>query len=252
MARDWGGNNLAVDLSPGPVGKWGQIIIFGRDYDCKYVVARSWAAFLATVADDMSGEKVFVDEETQELKLREFKTATVEPAYLNILRWRMDQKYGRKGPRRRPGSAPSSNPNGNANTGSPYGSPTEERGRSPQRLPSRGPTHTQSPRGAAVGKPSPLAQVTEENAVPKIHTAGDANKDIFAQNTAASERNGNLVEMGTPVGLSDGYKQAPLGQVMESDMSGVLRNATNKEIQTNPGLTGRGVEGSDDMKRVEI
>jgi hypothetical protein len=102
MARDWGGNNVAVDLAPGPTGKWGQIIIFGRDYDCKYVVARSWSAFLAMVADDMCGEKVFVDEETQELKLREFKTSTVEPGYLDILRWRMDQKYGRKGPRRKP------------------------------------------------------------------------------------------------------------------------------------------------------
>lgn len=250
LARDWGGNNLAVDLAPGPVGKWGQIIIFGRDYDCKYVVARSWAAFLATVADDMSGEKVFVDEETQELKLREFKNATVEPAYLNILRWRMDQKYGRKGPRRRPGSA-GVNANGNTNSGSPYGSPTEERGRSPQRFPNRGPAHTQSPRGA-VGKPSPLAQVTEENSLPKIHTGGDANSDVFAQNTAASERNGNLLEIGSPTGPNDGYKQAPLGQVMEADMSGVLSNVTNKEIQTKSGLTGLGVDGVDDMKSVEI
>ena len=252
LARDWGGNNLAVDLAPGPVGKWGQIIIFGRDYDCKYVVSRSWAAFLATVADDISSEKVFVDEETQELKLREFKTASVEPAYLNILRWRADQKYGRKPPRRRPGTGPASNSGGNATIGSPYGSPTEERGRSPQRFPTRGPTHTQSPRGAGVGKPSPLAQVTEENAAPKVHTGGDANQDIFAQNTAASERNGNLLEVGSPTGPNDGYRQAPLGQVMEADMSGVLKNTTNKEMQTNSALTGLGVHGVDDMKSVEI
>ncbi|KAA6407270.1 MAG: 1,3-beta-glucan biosynthesis [Lasallia pustulata] len=107
LARDWGGNNIAVDLAPGPAGKWGQIIIFGRDYDCKYVVARSWSAFLATVADDICSEKVFVDEETQELKLKEFKASGVEPAYLDILRWRMDQKYGRKGPRRPPANDPS-------------------------------------------------------------------------------------------------------------------------------------------------
>jgi cell wall assembly regulator SMI1 len=47
LARDWGGNYLATDLAPGPNGTWGQIIIFGRDYDCKYVVARSWGALLA-------------------------------------------------------------------------------------------------------------------------------------------------------------------------------------------------------------
>lgn len=246
LARDWGGNNLAIDLAPGPVGKWGQVIIFGRDYDCKYVVARSWAAFLATVADDMSGEKVFVDEETQELKLREFKAAGVEPAYLDILRWRMDQKYGRKGPRRRPG--PGTPPHGRS--GSPYGSPTEERGRSPQRPLNRTSTGTQSPRGA-IGKPSPLAQVTVENAVPKVHTGADANRDAFAQNAAASERDCNLVELGSPIGQSDGYKQEPLGKVMEADISGVLSDGTNKEDKPKP-LTGLGVDGVDEMKSVEI
>ena len=245
LARDWGGNNLAVDLAPGPVGKWGQIIIFGRDYDCKYVVARSWSAFLAMVADDMSGEKVFVDEETQELKLREFKAPGVEPGYLDILRWRMDQKYGRKGPRRRPG------PGTPTRTGSPYGSPTEERGRSPQRFSNRASTTTQSPRGAAIGKPSPLAQVSEEHATAKVHTGADANRDAFVQNSAASERDGNLVELGSPIGPNDGYKQEPLGKVMEADIPGVLDNTTNKESQEKP-LAGLGVDGVDEMKSVEI
>ena len=251
LARDWGGNNLAVDLAPGPVGKWGQIIIFGRDYDCKYVVARSWAAFLATVADDMCSEKVFVDEETQELKLREFKTQTVEPAYLDILRWRADQKYGRKGPRRRPGPGVNTHSHPHSNSGSPYGSPTEERGRSPQRFPPRGPTSTQSPRGA-IGKPSPLAQVSEENLNPKVHTGGDANHDAFAQNSAASERDGDLVEVGTPTGPNDGYRQESLGKVMEADMAGILNDSTNGRSHAKSVTTGLGVDGVDDMKSVEI
>lgn len=253
LARDWGGNNLAVDLAPGPVGKWGQIIIFGRDYDCKYVVARSWAAFLAAVADDMGSEKVFVDEETQELKLREFKTTNVEPAYLDILRWRADQKYGRKGPRRRPGPGRGINTHGHphSNPGSPYGSPTEERGRSPQRFSTRGPTSTQSPRGA-IGKPSPLAQVSEENLNPKVHTAGDADRDAFAPNSAASERDGNLVEVGSPTGPNDGYRQEPLGKVMEADMPGMLKDATNGQNYAKPMTTGLVVDGVDDMKSVEI
>lgn len=253
LARDWGGNNLAVDLAPGPVGKWGQIIIFGRDYDCKYVVARSWATFLAAVADDMGSEKVFVDEETQELKLREFKTTNVEPAYLDILRWRADQKYGRKGPRRRPGPGPGINTHGHphSNPGSPYGSPTEERGRSPQRFSTRGPTSTQSPRGA-IGKPSPLAQVSEENLNPKVHTAGDADRDAFAPNSAASERDGNLVEVGSPTGPNDGYRQEPLGKVMEADMPGMLKDATNGQNYAKPMTTGLVVDGVDDMKSVEI
>ena len=248
LARDWGGNNLAIDLAPGPMGKWGQVIIFGRDYDCKYVVARSWSAFLATVADDMCSEKPFVDEETGELKLREFKTQNVEPAYLDILRWRADQKYGRKGPRRKPGPGP-----GAHGQGSPYGSPTEERGRSPQRFPSRGPAHTQSPRGGGIGKPSPLAQVTEENVVPKLHTGGDANADAFAQNSAASERDGNLVELDTPIGPSDGYRtQESLGKVMDVDVQSMLSDTVNKDLQAPGPAKGLGVDGIDDMKSVEI
>ena len=168
LARDWGGNNIAVDLAPGPAGKWGQIIIFGRDYDCKYVVARSWAAFLAMVADDIGSEKVFVDEDSQELKLKEFKAEGVEPAYLDILRWRMDQKYGRRGgggPRKRaPNGINPGGGGGGSRRGSPYGSPTEERGRSPIRFPGRGPG-TQSPRGA-MGMPSPLSKASDETVRP--------------------------------------------------------------------------------------
>lgn len=168
LARDWGGNCIAVDLAPGSTGKWGQVIIFGRDYDCKYVIARSWASFLATVADDLSqSDKVVVDEETGELKLKEFKRQNIDPPYLEILRWRCDQKYGRKGPSRRPGqplhlntglSGPSSQ-QGSA-SGSPYGSPvsttTEERGRSPNRF-GKGPA-ANSPRPHIS---SPLARVAE-------------------------------------------------------------------------------------------
>ena len=247
LARDWGGNNLAVDLAPGPVGTWGQVIIFGRDYDCKYVVARSWSAFLATVADDLQSGKVFVDEETQELKLREFKTATVEPAYLDILRWRMDQKYGRKGPRRRPGSAPGPGSPGRASaSGSPYGSPTDERGRSPQRFPSRG---TLASPGGGVGRPSPLGIVSEEKAVPKIHTGGDANKDPLAQGTAASEREGNLVELQTPTVSNEASKHDASGKVMQADILGDLTNKGNK---TNLEVAGLGVDGVDEMQKVDI
>ncbi|KAL8676117.1 MAG: hypothetical protein Q9186_007328 [Xanthomendoza sp. 1 TL-2023] len=254
LARDWGGNNIAVDLAPGPVGKWGQIIIFGRDYDCKYVIARSWAAFLAIVADDISSEKVFVDDE--ELKLREFRAAGVEPAYLDILRWRMDQKYGRKGPRRKPGNAPGVNAHDNrgSDKGSPYGSPTEDRGRSPHRFPRSG--TTSSPRGAHIPKPSPLAKVTEDDGVmhPVIHTGGDANNDSLATETAASERNGKLVEVASPVatdseqGLKRPEGMAPL---MKSPTGGHDEDKENAVGKGN--AKGLGVNGVDDeMKSVEI
>ncbi|KAI3396104.1 hypothetical protein diail_435 [Diaporthe ilicicola] len=174
LVRDWGGNNLAVDLAPGPKGNWGQIILFGRDYDTKYVVARSWGHFLATVADDLNSGKWFIDEDSQELKLREFKAARVEPGYFDILRWRMDQKYGRgaaaRAAKRKSQIPGSGTPNG---PGSPYTSPTEPngevRGRSLHRL--SGSSPLASPMRAN-GKASPLSRVTEEASLQELSPNG--------------------------------------------------------------------------------
>ena len=248
LARDWGGNNLAVDLAPGPVGKWGQVIIFGRDYDCKYVVARSWAAFLAQVADDIQTDRVFVDEETQELKLREFKTTSVEPAYLDILRWRMDQKYGRKKPVRRPG--PGSGPGGlNGSGGSPYGSPTEERGRSPQRFPQRpvpSAGSTASPRGGAIGRPSPLGMVSEENTLPKLQMNTDM-KPLGRTDSNLMDVNSPI----TPVNTKALEDQSTASQANGSAAQGEKTHPASPP-KSNPAVTGLGVEGLDDMKTVEI
>ena len=249
LARDWGGNNIAVDLAPGPVGKWGQIIIFGRDYDCKYVVARSWAAFLAMVADDISSEKVYVDEETQELKLREFKAASVEPAYLDILRWRMDQKYGRKAPRRRPGNPnthghPGSNPG--SSRGSPYGSPTEDRGRSPIRYPNRG--QTSSPRGG-VGKPSPLAQVSQDSSASNpVHS-----KSMLAMEIPLPRPDEKLVEVETPVVSNEDPKKQDFSSALPATIpAAVFIDGRSKENQGKAVVTGLGVDGVGELKSVEI
>jgi len=248
LARDWGGNNIAVDLAPGPVGKWGQIIIFGRDYDCKYVIARSWAAFLATVADDMSSEKVFVDDESQELKLREFRAAGVEPAYLDILRWRMDQKYGRPLPKRKqsPGLATNTQrPGSSSNRGSPYGSPIEERGRSPQRLPSRGHLSS-SPRGVKA-KPSPLAQVSEVPAPKPIYTGG--RKDTFTGEDFTNDSDVKLVEVATPISerfdIAPGSRPESLYKPTEAV---TLEDEVNNENKSKSATTGLGVDGLDGMK----
>lgn len=284
LARDWGGNNIAVDLAPGPVGKWGQVIIFGRDYDCKYVIARSWAAFLATVADDISTEKVFVDEETSELKLREFRQRGVEPAYLDILRWRMDQKYGRKPPPRRkpggppppaggPGSASSSHPN--SPKGSPYGSPTDERGRSPQRMSlgggGRGNHHqlTQSPRitGASMARPSPLAQVSEIAAPKPIYTGGSRQNSLLdAGSTPGTPLdNSKLVELGTPLsatapnhavigsgGTSGGSDLEKRGSVESNAVQGA-KESDDAQPEGSQGAEGRArkYNGNDEKAKLE-
>jgi len=272
LARDWGGNNIAVDLAPGPTGKWGQVILFGRDYDCKYVIARSWAHFLATVADDLATEKVFVDEETGELKLKEFKTETVEPAYMDILRWRADQKYGRRGPKRRPQPAGLNTNSVNQNgRHSPYGSPVlgnEDRGRSPQRF-SRG--TSSSPRHA-VG--SPLARVQEEIAQPQaIRPGGDVVRD-FAQVAEKSEGKKRLVDGPAPIDsvIANSKKpeklvDAPTPASLKSSearefpvtrLSRVSTESENKENQAKSPTTegevkGLGVNGiEDEMKNVAI
>ncbi|KAJ6122584.1 hypothetical protein N7512_005049 [Penicillium capsulatum] len=197
VARDWGGNHIAIDLAPGPSGKWGQVIIFGRDYDCKYVIARSWAAFLAIFADDLCSGKVMIDEETNEMKLKEFKSQNVEPSYLEILRWRTDQRYGRRPPRRRGPNGLGTNAAGKSSSrDSPYGSPTraEERGRSPHRFSNRGPA--QSPK-TPFGVSSPLARVTEETSSP-ITTAGPTISEDPREHTREEEQTEDLMEVSTP------------------------------------------------------
>ncbi|KAL8400500.1 hypothetical protein RB594_000768 [Gaeumannomyces avenae] len=192
LVRDWGGNNLAIDLAPGPAGTWGQVILFGRDYDTKYVVARSWGHFLAVVADDLNSGKWWVDEDTKELKLREFKTSRVEPSYFDILRWRTDQKNGRLGAKRRSvvpvGAASPTAP------GSPYASPIdanpEPRGRPLQRLSVTSPLA--SPNRPGYGKSSPLARVTEETSLP------DSELGISPTSPPSTKPKENLVELDTP------------------------------------------------------
>lgn len=53
MLKDNIGNQIAMDLSPGPNGKWGQIILFGRDFDTKLVIASSLQEFIFGFVTDL-------------------------------------------------------------------------------------------------------------------------------------------------------------------------------------------------------
>jgi cell wall assembly regulator SMI1 len=241
LVRDWGGNNLAVDLAPGPAGQWGQVILFGRDYDTKYVIARSWAAFLAVVADDLNSGKWFVDEDTNELKLREFKDARVEPAYFNILRWRMDQKYGRRAAKRksvvpnRGGSPAGSGAN------SPYASSVdgngEARGRSMQRF--GGASPVASPIRPAYGKSSPLAKVAEESTLPPLATNG-----LKPQ---------KLVELDSPRPSED-IKNPRLAALTRGDSLAEDKDKDKENVNISAKVNGKQPEVSDEttMKTIEI
>lgn len=259
MARDWGGNCLAIDLAPGTSGQWGQVILMGRDYDCKYVVARSWGAFLASVADDITSNKVFVVEDSGELKLREFPRQGVEPAYLDILRWRADQKYGRKQPIKRPIMDPRRNSalaSGGGPRQSPYGNVNHadsERGRSPNRLLSEKSAGKQ-PSGAKKGKQhvsSPLARVAEEAITGiKVHTE----EDLARQPTPDlinTESTSPLVRDVPSNGSTDSLQEQPL-------LTGHHDDKENRRTNGDIGLGVKNInlngvhETADEMKTVEI
>ncbi|RKN84247.1 leucine-rich repeat domain-containing protein [Paenibacillus ginsengarvi] len=51
ISKDWGGNNIGVDLDPDANGVKGQVINFGRDEEIKYVIARNLTCFLQFIRD---------------------------------------------------------------------------------------------------------------------------------------------------------------------------------------------------------
>jgi cell wall assembly regulator SMI1 len=53
LAADWNGNFIGVDLAPDLAGTRGQVIVFGRSESQHFVLASSWAEFLAEYADDV-------------------------------------------------------------------------------------------------------------------------------------------------------------------------------------------------------
>ncbi|KAK4689095.1 hypothetical protein P7C73_g1021, partial [Tremellales sp. Uapishka_1] len=62
LLSDQAGNYVGVDLDPGPGGAWGQVIVFGRDFDRKCVLWKGegeggWGRWMASFVDELeSGE----------------------------------------------------------------------------------------------------------------------------------------------------------------------------------------------------
>lgn len=52
LVTDNTGNQIAIDLDPDVDGVYGQVIIFGREYDTKYVIADNWGEFMNAFALD--------------------------------------------------------------------------------------------------------------------------------------------------------------------------------------------------------
>ncbi|KAK9372837.1 uncharacterized protein V1513DRAFT_451038 [Lipomyces chichibuensis] len=94
LAKDFCGNNIAVDLAPGPAGHWGQIILYGREFDRKYVIARSWGHFLAMLADDLEEGRWSVDEDSEELW---YVSGGKVHVYFEVLKRRVERTVSQKG-----------------------------------------------------------------------------------------------------------------------------------------------------------
>ncbi|KZT56428.1 hypothetical protein CALCODRAFT_435858, partial [Calocera cornea HHB12733] len=60
LVTDRAGNYVGVDLDPGEGGAYGQVIVFGRDFDTKVVLRQGegeagWASWLASFVEDLEG-----------------------------------------------------------------------------------------------------------------------------------------------------------------------------------------------------
>lgn len=100
LISDFLGNNIGIDLAPGPKGRWGQVILFGREFDRKYVVASSWAAFLMNFADDLENGNHYIYDETEagEFSFRASNGRVIP--YFDVMRSRADrlERQNRKPP----------------------------------------------------------------------------------------------------------------------------------------------------------
>ncbi|CAK9435530.1 uncharacterized protein LODBEIA_P02570 [Lodderomyces beijingensis] len=61
LLKDNIGNQVAMDLCPGPNGTWGQIILFGRDFDTKLVIAINLQDFIFSFVSDLEAGNFQID-----------------------------------------------------------------------------------------------------------------------------------------------------------------------------------------------
>lgn len=97
IVTDNAGNHIAIDLDPGIKGTVGQIIIFGRDFDTKFVIAENWGEFMATFVNDLKLGNWDLDEDSENDYLKgdgelifidTVNGSRVYEEYLNVLKRR--------------------------------------------------------------------------------------------------------------------------------------------------------------------
>lgn len=66
FADDWGGNHIGIDLDPGPGGRVGQVINFGRDEDAKYVLGATVDDFVERMVTELEAGNFILTTDTEE------------------------------------------------------------------------------------------------------------------------------------------------------------------------------------------
>lgn len=94
LVTDNAGNHIAIDMDPDIDGSKGQVIIFGRDFDTKYVIAPNWAQFLVSFTKDFQiAEKCNLDYDPTtgqfDLAYVDKNGNTVDQGYLYVLSQRV-------------------------------------------------------------------------------------------------------------------------------------------------------------------
>jgi len=98
LVTDNSGNHIGVDLSPAKKGTWGQVILFGRDFDTKFVLAPNWGDFLLMFAKDLENGNYIIREDEDmfagEGEVGFFdKKINKEIPYLQVLAQRVINQY---------------------------------------------------------------------------------------------------------------------------------------------------------------
>lgn len=105
MITDNAGNHIAIDLDPGMKGTIGQVIIFGRDFDTKFVLAENWGQFLTGFVLDLKSNNwdLEEDEDNDFLKgdgellfIDTVNNSRVYEDYLNVLKRRVWSNWKRQ------------------------------------------------------------------------------------------------------------------------------------------------------------
>lgn len=252
LCKDNEGNNIAVDLAPGPKGRWGQVILFGREFDRKYVIAPSWASFLAMFADDLESGNIYIREDLEEAEFWFTTPSGQLLRYLNVLRGRSERKFR---PVRRAPPSQGSNKTGShllaASGKKKDNSPGSRAGTRPG-TPNSGKLIATSPNTSQGVFISPVQ--SSVNLVATEASAATENKETSSplrESVSADDEDGEEIKVTTPKEQNDSNNS---GKAEESEKPATITNEAITDAKENSSETrNSSTKGnSDDLADVDI